>query len=337
MVKYYKYVILVLVGLLISGVTLAIQNDERPFIGVRFDPAGLDALLTKHLKLNPGQGLVIRNVLVGSPADRAGLERDDIVFGCNGEEVNGFQAFVDLVRGKKTGTSITLDIIHNGDRQSVEVTLKATPDKMGTWKYPADPTEYELWRPGRAFRLSPDQKKWRVIPFGDIPKGDTIIKEYFHQQYTFRHMDEQGNAYTVTIVGNPDNSAAAITVRQGEEKYTVSVDDIDQLPKKYRQTVRESLKQVRESIQVFPDDREEPFDRFRGFAIPDEALPHWQEDDFDRRLPFGPGVDQMFEEMEKRMEDMMRQMQEMQRRHKDLLNRIPDNLPESLHDQAEEL
>ena len=58
-------------ALVLGGVVSA--EEGRPYIGVRLDPAPLPELLTKHLGLETGQGIRIRNVNIGSPADTIGL------------------------------------------------------------------------------------------------------------------------------------------------------------------------------------------------------------------------------------------------------------------------
>jgi len=68
------------------------QGAQRAVIGVRLDPHRLPRLLTKHLQLEQGQGLVILNVLKDSPADHAGLDRDDIILTLQGELVTDYRA-----------------------------------------------------------------------------------------------------------------------------------------------------------------------------------------------------------------------------------------------------
>jgi S1-C subfamily serine protease len=53
--------------------------ETRPYMGVWLDTSPLPDLLIKHLGLSPSQGIRITNVHRDSPADRAGLERDDII------------------------------------------------------------------------------------------------------------------------------------------------------------------------------------------------------------------------------------------------------------------
>ncbi|UCE47364.1 MAG: PDZ domain-containing protein, partial [Phycisphaerales bacterium] len=72
-------------------------EDKRPYIGVLLDEGPLPDLLLKHLRLSPGQGIRIGNVHRGGPADEAGLERDDIIIGLQGEDVTDLEEFIENV------------------------------------------------------------------------------------------------------------------------------------------------------------------------------------------------------------------------------------------------
>ena len=58
---------------------------------MRLDPEPLPELLVKHLRLEPETGLRVQNVLIGSPADKIGLEQDDLIVALNGKPVRDFE------------------------------------------------------------------------------------------------------------------------------------------------------------------------------------------------------------------------------------------------------
>ena len=106
-----KNIILTIALILISaGTGLAGDmdlNEERPYIGVMLDGSPLPDLLVKHLALEPGQGIRIANIHCGSPADKAGLERDDLIIGLEDGIVDDQQQFVDNVRKAGIGQRTT--------------------------------------------------------------------------------------------------------------------------------------------------------------------------------------------------------------------------------------
>ena len=85
------------VTVLILG-SMAWAQEQRPYLGVNLDSAPLPELLTKHLRLDPGQGIRINNIMADSPADKAGLDRDDIVAAFDGQKVTGQEQFITAVR-----------------------------------------------------------------------------------------------------------------------------------------------------------------------------------------------------------------------------------------------
>ena len=66
------------------------------------------------------EGTVIRAVTPNSPADKAGLKADDILLKFNGKDLVSATALSDLVRQRKAGDEVTLDI----QRGDTKITLK---------------------------------------------------------------------------------------------------------------------------------------------------------------------------------------------------------------------
>lgn len=75
-----------------------------------------------------GQGsMLIESVAEGSPAQRAGLERFDLILGVAGED--GARApLLEAVRAARPGDTITIGFVRRGEERSVAVTLARRPD-----------------------------------------------------------------------------------------------------------------------------------------------------------------------------------------------------------------
>lgn len=145
------------------------ETVVRPFLGVRLEP--LPELLAKHLQLASGEGLLIRNVVIDSPADKTGLEPDDIILACDDKPVRGHAEFVEQIRGTGVDHEVTLEIIHNGERQSLQVRLAPAPaeTRPDQWKRPlSDPIDRGICR-GRTFRWDPGDGYWQEVPHENVP------------------------------------------------------------------------------------------------------------------------------------------------------------------------
>ncbi|MFP5347965.1 MAG: S1C family serine protease [Actinomycetes bacterium] len=69
------------------------------------------------------QAAVIAEVASGTPAEQAGLQREDAVIAVDGESVNGAESLTAQIRERAPGTKVTLTIARNGATQKVDVTL----------------------------------------------------------------------------------------------------------------------------------------------------------------------------------------------------------------------
>ena len=305
--------------LLAALVPTAQAEAERPYLGVRLDSEPLPALLTKHLGLDEGQGIRIQNVSVGSPADEAGLERDDIILGFQGQDVTDVERFVQDVRQAGIGTTVSLEILHLGRRQVLEIELEPLTADV-EWKHPPEPEIVTSWRPGKFFRIGPDGQEWIEIPFDKMPEFNVDVKNFFKERYTYQHADD-GEAFTITIEGDPSDEDTIIIVRKGQTEHTATVKDVDALPEAYREPVHDALDNARHSAKhTF---------RMRGFSLPkppkvdirgryfqDMTVPR---PDLDR---WSEKTDRAFESLREQIERLQERMEELEVRNREMLDRL---------------
>jgi len=306
-----KNIILTIALVLISaGTGLAADMDsdnERPYIGVMLDPTPLPDLLIKHLGLEPGQGIRIANIHRGSPADKAGLERDDIIIGFEGGNVDDRQQFVDNVRKAGIGTEVSLQIIHLGKRRDVTLKLEGLKGDFDL-KYPPEPEVVQSWRPGKIFKLKPGDEDWMEVFRDNMPSDfDVNIKKFFNEMYTYKHSD--GEDYTITIEGNPNDDNTTISVNVGENEYKTTLTEIDKLPEKYREPAEQAIKDARKAVKTrkfFHNIDPKSFDWKPYF---DKIRP-------DLKAPFGPG-DEIFDAIKKQMKELQQRLDKLEKWRKD--------------------
>jgi hypothetical protein len=224
------------------------KSSQRPYVGVRLDPNPLSELLRKHLKLKSNQGLLVYNVQVDSPADKAGVERDDIIIVFQGKEVSGYDDFVSNIRKESVGTEVELEIIHEGDRITKKLTL-APFEQTNHWKYPFREIPKVQRTPNRIFRMDPGEQYWKQIPFEGLPDD---FNRFFQQKRSYQ-IDEGDLNLKIDIDGNPKNPDSKITVRDMNtgKRYQTTVGKLDDLPKKYRAKVRDLLENSRQYGREF--------------------------------------------------------------------------------------
>jgi len=299
------------------------SDDTRPYIGVMLDAAPLPDLLVKHLALEPGQGIRIANIHRGSPADKAGLERDDIIVGFEGSRVDDHQQFVDDVRKAGIGAEVSLEIIHLGKRQTVTLTLEGLKGDFDL-KYPSEPEVVQSWRPGKIFKLKPGDEDWMEVFRDNMPSDfDVNIKKFFNELYTYKHSD--GEDYTITIEGNPNDVESTITVQVGETEYKATLKEIDKLPEKYQKAAGQAIKDACKSAKTRKFDKSFFGPQYRPKQF---DWRHYVDKMRPEHLPFEPG-DKMSDSIKKQMKEMQQRLDKLEKILKENTRFVKPNEPES--------
>lgn len=104
---------------------------ERPYLGVRYVTLTDDYAYYYNLPVKRGAYIAPSagrdSVLSDSPASKAGLQEKDIITKIDGVEVDENHSLTSLIGGHAVGDKITLTILRNGEEQTVEVALEASP------------------------------------------------------------------------------------------------------------------------------------------------------------------------------------------------------------------
>ena len=87
--------------------------------------------LSKSFGLKEEKGVLLSDVTKGSPAEKAGLKRGDIVIRFNGKETENAHTLSRLVAAIPPDTKVTLDVIRNGKEKAIEVAIGTMPQEGG--------------------------------------------------------------------------------------------------------------------------------------------------------------------------------------------------------------
>ena len=89
--------------------------------------------MVKALKLENANGAAVTQVNKGSAADKAGIHAGDMIPAYNGQSINSSADLPPLVGQTPPGTKATLEILRDGKKESVPVTVAEMPrDKNAT-------------------------------------------------------------------------------------------------------------------------------------------------------------------------------------------------------------
>lgn len=331
------------VVLTVSVVSVSLRAQESPsgpparaYLGARLS-SEIPALLRKHLGLEAEQGLLVENIYRNSPADKAGLDKDDILLSLNGKALASPHELFRSIREVGIGGSVTLELIHLGQRRQATITFEAMgadyrSDWSG-WKYAIEPDESMVIRPGRMFQMRPGEREWLEIPVDQLRGGDARLP-HLGAQYHFLHDDGQ-KEFTVVIEGNPNEASASVSVKTPNKEYITTAGQIDMLPQEYQQTVRNDIEKAKQSFESGRNLRIPPrfdFSRWQEFFAeggrprPEQRGPEGRGSE--QRGPDGRGSESRGGDarLESTLEALARQIEEMQERQKALEELLKEKL-----------
>jgi hypothetical protein len=136
---------------------------------------------------------------------------------------------------------------------------------------------------------------------------DVNIKKFFKEIYTYKHSSD-GEQYTITIEGNPNDVESTITVVAGENEYKTTLKELDKLPEKYQKAAGQAIKDAHKAAKTRKFDQNLDPQSFNFRPYLDKIRP-----DIDRPFPrFGPS-DEMFDLIKKQMKELQQRLDKLEK------------------------
>ena len=120
------------------------QAVSRYWIGIAGGPVPPE--LRSHLRIDPEQGVIVREISANSPAAEGGFEKYDVIVRVNGDPLSDIRQFVDIVtdQGKMQG-QLAIEVIRHGQNETVYVTPIEKPIERELAPTAASPAK-TFWR-----------------------------------------------------------------------------------------------------------------------------------------------------------------------------------------------
>jgi serine protease Do len=112
------------------------QGTHEGYIGVGLEPLTQGA--RSQLGYSGPSGVVVAQVVTGSPADEAGLEPGDVITGANGKPVSSPQDLTKIIQAVKPGQTVNLQVWSSGVKKLVSVKTSERPASLNV---PAQPQQ----------------------------------------------------------------------------------------------------------------------------------------------------------------------------------------------------
>jgi len=96
----------------------------RPYIGVWLQP--MDESFATNNNIKNG-GVIVSNVLVGGPAERAGVKKYDVITSLDDTSISNYEQLQDFLKTKQVGSEVMVQLIRSGKSFNVPVILAEKP------------------------------------------------------------------------------------------------------------------------------------------------------------------------------------------------------------------
>ncbi|MGE5620366.1 MAG: S1C family serine protease [Sphingomonadaceae bacterium] len=97
----------------------------HPFLGIRY--TALTPSIARRLGISDGRGIVVLEVVPGSPADQAGLRRQDVIQQVENQQIVDESTLGRVLSTHQPGDRVTLTVRREGQTSQVQVTLGERP------------------------------------------------------------------------------------------------------------------------------------------------------------------------------------------------------------------
>jgi serine protease Do len=130
----------------VSDQLMSSGKVQRAYLGIGL--AELTPELAEGFGLSEQKGILVQDVLNGTPAEKAGLKRNDVIVAFDGQSVSDLPKFRLKVADTKIGSRVPLEVLRDGKRMSFTVTLSEKPkDSVAQ----AEPPSGDQAEPGASF------------------------------------------------------------------------------------------------------------------------------------------------------------------------------------------
>ncbi len=248
-------------------------------IGVAAEPVSDD--LRAHVELPNEAGLIVRTVVADSAAEKAGVQELDILVTADGKPLKSMDQLVDAVDNHgKSETAVTLELSRKGEL----VTVSVTPVKREETLVPGSAPE-AMW-------AMPDGREMQMQMRDLAPMFGMMRGQWFDMNF---NMDKVPNGVSISV-SKQDDKPIEITIKRGDETWTVVGDDEEALAK-----LPDDLRPIIE--QMTAGESAEPIIRFSP------SMPMDNQPGFDMPQPMGH--DELQAEMKARLQEVERMMEQM--------------------------
>ncbi|MFO0899293.1 MAG: PDZ domain-containing protein [Pirellulales bacterium] len=207
-----------------SGGPFKVQLSDH-WLGIAGDSA--DDVLRAQLKLPEGQGYVVTQIQPASPAEKAHLEKNDVLLSIGDKNIGALPDLVAVIEDNKD-KELELTLLRGGERRI----LKVTPTKRPEPAAPGDQPDVRR-AVGKWINRMPGNPEGRMRMFNF---GPGMVWNQAGGGGFFVDQAEFPKDLTVTITKS-GSAPAEIVAKQGDKEWKTTDEKLDDLPEEIRSHV----------------------------------------------------------------------------------------------------
>ena len=100
------------------------EAPSAPRLGVAVAPPRVARRMRRAVGLPEREGLLVRGVEEGSPAERAGIERGDLIAAAGGQQVDGVDALYAALDALANGATLPLTVVRGTEERELQVSFE---------------------------------------------------------------------------------------------------------------------------------------------------------------------------------------------------------------------
>jgi len=150
------------------------ERSQKGYMGVKMQE--LDEDLVKGLNLKVKRGVLISEVIEGSPAQKAGLEDGDVIVSFNGKKITSSKVLGDLVATTEVGDEVRVKVLRDNKSKTLKVVVGEWPEEQA-WAFAA-PGDFKrfcvkAFRPQLGVRIHDMDED--LAPYFGVDDGEGVL------------------------------------------------------------------------------------------------------------------------------------------------------------------
>lgn len=103
---------------------------QRAYVGIQMQT--IDAELARNFKLSVPQGVVVTDVVQGSPADEAGFQPGDVILEVDGRRIRNPLNMLGVVERLSVGKTYRIRVLRDGTERDLNITVAERPENFAS-------------------------------------------------------------------------------------------------------------------------------------------------------------------------------------------------------------